>query len=70
MRKILVSESLTLDGVFEGPDKSKNDTFEHAGWSEPYVDEEQMKLAEGFEIPNHLSDLLKQTQRTMELSGI
>ena len=34
------------------------------------VDEEQMKLAEGFEIPNHLSDLLKQTQRTMELSGI
>ena len=34
------------------------------------VDEEQMRLAEGFEIPNHLSDLLKQTQRTMELSGV
>ena len=48
MRKILVSESLTLDGVFESPDKSKNDTFEHAGWSEPYVDEEQMKyMSEG-----------------------
>ena len=33
------------------------------------VDEEQMKLAEGYEIPNHLADLLLQTQRTMELSG-
>ena len=32
------------------------------------VDTEQMKLAEGYEIPNHLSQLLKQTQRTMELS--
>lgn len=34
------------------------------------VDEEQMKLAEGYEIPYHLSDLLKQTQRTMELNGV
>jgi HD-like signal output (HDOD) protein len=34
------------------------------------VDEEQMKLAEGFEIPNHLSQLLVQTQRTMEKAGI
>ncbi len=33
------------------------------------VDVEQMKLAEGYEIPNHLSQLLAQTQRTMELSG-
>lgn len=33
------------------------------------VDEEQMKLAEGYEIPNHLSQLLQQTRRTMELSG-
>ena len=33
------------------------------------VDAEQMKLAEGYEIPNHLSQLLAQTQRTMELSG-
>jgi HD-like signal output (HDOD) protein len=33
------------------------------------VDAEQMKLAEGYEIPNHLSQLLTQTQRTMELSG-
>lgn len=33
------------------------------------VDEEQMKLAEGYEIPNHLSRLLEQTQRTMEQTG-
>jgi HD-like signal output (HDOD) protein len=29
------------------------------------VDEEQMKLAEGYEIPNHLSQLLEQARRTM-----
>ena len=34
------------------------------------VDTEQMKLAEGYEIPNHLSQLLAQTQRTMELSEV
>lgn len=32
------------------------------------VDAEQMKLAEGYEIPNHLSQLLTQAERTMELS--
>lgn len=32
------------------------------------VDEEQMKLAEGYEIPNHLTQLLLQTQRTMDQS--
>ncbi|MEJ7591463.1 MAG: HDOD domain-containing protein [Planctomycetaceae bacterium] len=34
------------------------------------VDTEQMKLAEGYEISNHLSQLLAQTQRTMELSEV
>jgi HD-like signal output (HDOD) protein len=34
------------------------------------VDAEQMQLAEGYEIPNHLSQLLEQTQRTMELSVV
>jgi dihydrofolate reductase len=43
MRKLVVAESLTLDGVFECPDKSPNDTFIHAGWSEPYANEEQMQ---------------------------
>ena len=30
------------------------------------IDEEQMKIAEGYEIPNHLTQLLEQTQRTMD----
>jgi hypothetical protein len=34
------------------------------------VDEEQMKLAEGYEIPNHLTQLLQQAQRTMDQSNI
>ena len=34
------------------------------------VDTEQMKLAEGYEISNHLSQLLAQTHRTMELSEV
>ncbi len=37
------------------------------------VDEEQMQLAEGYEIPNHLSQLLEQTERQMdqvELAGV
>lgn len=32
------------------------------------VDAEQMKFAEGYEIPNHLSELLAQTKRTIVLS--
>lgn len=33
------------------------------------VDEEQMKMAEGYEIPNHLSDLLIQAERIMHQEG-
>ena len=32
------------------------------------VDAEQMKLAEGYEIPNHLSHLLEKTERTMGIA--
>ena len=34
------------------------------------VDAEQMKMAEGYDIPNHLSELLAGAKRTMELSGV
>ena len=34
------------------------------------VDAEQMKLAEGYDIPYHLSELLAGAKRTMELSGV
>jgi len=48
MRKLLVSESVTLDGVFEGPVHLPFEKFGQAGWTEPYFSEEQMQyLSEG-----------------------
>jgi dihydrofolate reductase len=42
MRKIIVSEFLTLDGVMQAPGDSDEDReggFEHGGWQMPYFDE-------------------------------
>ncbi len=42
MRKIFVSEFLTLDGVMQapgGPDEDRRDGFEHGGWQMPYFDD-------------------------------
>ncbi len=48
MRKLVVSESITLDGVFEGPARTPYEPFEQAGWTEPYFSEEHMKyVSEG-----------------------
>ncbi len=47
MRKLLVSESLTLDGVFEGPAKTPFEPFAQAGWTAPYFDEDIMKYVSG-----------------------
>src|SRR6185369_8444611 len=48
MTKLLVSNSITLDGVFEGPVKSPQENFDLAGWTEPYQSEEQNQyLAQG-----------------------
>jgi dihydrofolate reductase len=48
MSKLLVSNSLTLDGVFEGPVKSAVEKFPLAGWTAPYQSEEQNQyLASG-----------------------
>jgi len=41
MRKIVVVESLTLDGVMQAParpDEDRRDGFEHGGWALPYRD--------------------------------
>jgi dihydrofolate reductase len=43
VRKLLVSESVTLDGVFEGPVHLPFEKFEQAGWTEAYSSEEHMK---------------------------
>ena len=43
MKKLIVSESLTLDGVFEDPAKSPGVSFKYAGWTEPYASKEQME---------------------------
>ena len=43
MRKLIVSESLTLDGVYEGLVKMPNEHFQYAGWSEPYASQEQQE---------------------------
>jgi hypothetical protein len=41
MRKIVVNESLTLDGVMQAPGRPDEDTrggFHHGGWALPYFD--------------------------------
>jgi len=42
MRKIIVSEFISLDGVFEGP--GPDDSFKYAGWTMQYGNEEFMKF--------------------------
>jgi len=42
MRKIIVSEFVSLDGVMEGP--GPDDSFKYAGWTMPYANEEFMKF--------------------------
>lgn len=42
MRKVIVSEFVSLDGVMEGP--GRDDPFELAGWTMPYGNQEIGKL--------------------------
>ena len=48
MRKIVVNEFLTLDGVMQGPgspDEDREGGFEHGGWQIGYFDDDQLKAA-------------------------
>jgi len=42
MRKIIVGEFVSLDGVIEGP--GPDDKFVHAGWTMPYFNEDIWKI--------------------------
>ena len=47
MRKIIVLEFMTLDGVIQAPggqEEDKSSGFEYGGWSVPYADEDSGKL--------------------------
>jgi dihydrofolate reductase len=48
MRKLIVIEFVTLDGVMQGlgsPDEDRDGGFEHGGWSAPFFDEVQAAAA-------------------------
>jgi dihydrofolate reductase len=48
MRKLVIIEFVTLDGVMQGlgsPDEDRDGGFEHGGWAAPYVDQVQQKAA-------------------------
>ena len=47
MRKINVTNNVTLDGVMQAPGGKEEDTrngFKHGGWAAPYHDEVKMKI--------------------------
>ena len=48
MRKVIVNEFLSLDGVMQGPgdpDEDRSAGFEHVGWQMPYFDDDFAKVA-------------------------
>ena len=48
MRKLVVIEFVTLDGVMQGlgsPEEDRDGGFEHGGWSAPYADDVQAATA-------------------------
>src|SRR3984893_9250349 len=48
MRRIVVFNNLTLDGVMQAParpDEDRRGGFEHGGWAMPYADPERGRIA-------------------------
>jgi dihydrofolate reductase len=52
MRRIIVTESITLDGVIQAPggaDEDTRDDFAYGGWARPYMDEVMgREMGQGF----------------------
>jgi dihydrofolate reductase len=51
MRKLVIGEFVTLDGVVQapgGPDEDREGGFEHGGWVVPHLDEEMLQTATGW----------------------
>jgi dihydrofolate reductase len=66
MRKLVVTNHVSLDGVMQapsGPDEDARDGFPHGGWAVPFVDEVQgRRMGEGIDS----SDALLLGRRTYE----
>jgi dihydrofolate reductase len=58
MRKLVVLENLTLDGVMQAPggrDEDRRGGFEHGGWMAPYNDDVKMRvMGEGMARPTDM----------------
>lgn len=51
MRKIIITASVTLDGVMQGmggPNEDKSGSFKYGGWSVPHADEESGKAVKKY----------------------
>lgn len=61
MRKIIVQEFITLDGVIQapgGPEEDKSSSFKYGGWTAPYFYEADEAAGEFMQKNLEISDLL------------
>lgn len=61
MRKIIIQEFLSLDGVIQapgGPDEDTSNGFEYGGWTAPYFHEADEEVAEFMQKSMAITDLL------------
>lgn len=69
MRKIIVHEFITLDGVIQAPGGNEEDTdggFEHGGWTRPYWHDE---IGENFGKVMQDADTFLLGRKTWEIHG-
>jgi dihydrofolate reductase len=67
MRRLIVSEFLTLDGVMQSPgypDEDRSGGFQHGGWNQPYFDE---KFGNAILATLAATDVLLRGRRTYEI---